>query len=241
MHRRLLVLGGNGYVGSHVCKAALNSNRWDKVSSLSRSGKPPSEDLEWTRNVEWCQADLCTANEESTREIFNQATDVISTIGAFASSNARMEVLNGDTNINAIDYCSKSSSVESFGYVSSARVGNTPSFTPLYGYFHGKARAEEHLRENTTLKTKVILRPGFIYGTRAVSNVNLPLWVLGKPMEYAGTVSLIRSLPFLGFELESVISVTDVAEAAVNAISSDEKLIILDAKGMKNYKNPIDK
>ena len=50
----------------------------------------------------------------------------------------------------------------------------------LPGYFQGKRRAEEAL----ALKfpgSGVALRPGFIYGTRQVGGVGIPLGAIGAP------------------------------------------------------------
>lgn len=48
---RLVVFGGNGYVGSHVCQAALQSGL--QVLAISRSGTPASGGGAWTQDVEW--------------------------------------------------------------------------------------------------------------------------------------------------------------------------------------------
>ena len=47
---RLLVFGGNGFVGTRVCKEALDTGLG--VVSISRSGKPPVQDS-WVPQVEW--------------------------------------------------------------------------------------------------------------------------------------------------------------------------------------------
>lgn len=48
---RLVVFGGNGFVGSHVCQAALQSGL--QVLALSRSGTPAQGGGAWTSQVEW--------------------------------------------------------------------------------------------------------------------------------------------------------------------------------------------
>jgi uncharacterized protein YbjT (DUF2867 family) len=52
---QILVLGGNGYVGSHICKEALRQGF--SVSSLSRSGRSSLHDS-WVDDVTWHQGDL---------------------------------------------------------------------------------------------------------------------------------------------------------------------------------------
>ncbi|XP_013585479.1 PREDICTED: uncharacterized protein At1g32220, chloroplastic-like isoform X2 [Brassica oleracea var. oleracea] len=49
---KLLVLGGNGFVGSHVCKEALDCGL--SVSSLTRSGRSSVQES-WASRVTWHQ------------------------------------------------------------------------------------------------------------------------------------------------------------------------------------------
>ena len=62
--QRLLVLGGNGYVGQNICRAALESGKFS-VASLSRSGKPsnpgPCLANEMMDKVEWLEGDIFDA------------------------------------------------------------------------------------------------------------------------------------------------------------------------------------
>lgn len=52
----------------------------------------------------------------------------------------------------------------------------------LKGYFHGKKAAEAALFAALP-DGGVALRPGFIYGTRRVSGMPLPLGIVGAPLE----------------------------------------------------------
>ncbi len=49
----------------------------------------------------------------------------------------------------------------------------------LPGYFHGKRRAEEALAA-TFPGAGVALRPGFIYGTRQIGGLGIPLGAIGE-------------------------------------------------------------
>ncbi|KAL7419731.1 hypothetical protein Q5752_005647 [Cryptotrichosporon argae] len=55
---RLLVVGGNGFLGSAVCKAAVGKG-WE-VTSISQSGKPYTSPAghspRWSASVDWCAA-----------------------------------------------------------------------------------------------------------------------------------------------------------------------------------------
>ena len=57
----------------------------------------------------------------------------------------------------------------------------------LPGYFQGKRRAEEALA-STFPGAGVALRPGFIYGTRQVGGVGIPLGAIG---EHAADISYL--------------------------------------------------
>ena len=61
--RKLVVCGGNGFLGSRVCKAAVARN-WD-VTSISRSGEPHWPSISshtspppWSADVTWRSADI---------------------------------------------------------------------------------------------------------------------------------------------------------------------------------------
>ncbi|KAI1393489.1 NAD(P)-binding protein [Hypoxylon trugodes] len=61
--KRLVVCGGNGFIGSRVCKYAV-ARGWD-VTSVSRSGEPKwnavtssSTPPQWARKVSWERADI---------------------------------------------------------------------------------------------------------------------------------------------------------------------------------------
>ena len=49
---KLLVFGGNGYVGTRVCEEALNTGL--QIVSINRSGRPRGTDA-WINEVDWVQ------------------------------------------------------------------------------------------------------------------------------------------------------------------------------------------
>ena len=49
---KLVVFGGNGFVGSRVCEEALKTGL--AVTSINRSGAPRVS-ADWTTNVQWLQ------------------------------------------------------------------------------------------------------------------------------------------------------------------------------------------
>ncbi|WWD06130.1 hypothetical protein V865_004215 [Kwoniella europaea PYCC6329] len=78
---KLLVVGGNGFLGSAICKAAVTKG-WE-VSSMSSSGKPyttpAGHSPAWSSKVQWAQAD---AFDPSTYEhLIKDRTSVVHTLG----------------------------------------------------------------------------------------------------------------------------------------------------------------
>lgn len=137
-----------------------------------------------------------------------------------------MEKMNGDANITAISE-SLRAGVPRFVYVSTVE-NNLPDFF-LRGYFHGKRRAEQALQDAYP-RTGVILRPGMIHGTRnvplpksvlGVSELPLPLWALGKPLEMLLTLPPFKlardNLPGMKALLAPPIARDSLARVAVAA------------------------
>lgn len=239
--QRLLVLGGNGYVGQNICRAALESGKFS-VASLSRSGKPsnPSPCLaEMMDKVEWLEGDIFDAQRRD--EAFEGVDVIVSTIGAFGS-NDFMEKICGDATVEAVDTAVKHN-VSRFGFVSSAQVGGSMKFSPsfpLYGYFKGKEKAEAAITEAFP-EAHAILRPGFVYGPRMAGATVLPLHLIGAPISFVSTQlgpvsSLIQSIPFVGTECGSMVPVHAVSKAMVHGVSDEPpKGLILSASDIRKY------
>lgn len=73
----------------------------------------------------------------------------------------------------------------------------------------------------------VVLRPGFIYGKRKVDGFEIPLDLVGEPIEkiLSATENFIkplRSLPASDVVLAPPVSVDDVAFAVINAVKDDD-------------------
>ncbi|XP_022131798.1 uncharacterized protein At1g32220, chloroplastic [Momordica charantia] len=224
---KLLVLGGNGFVGSHICQEALDHGL--TVASLSRSGRSSIRDT-WANNVIWHQGNLLSP--DSLDEAFNGVTAVVSCIGGFGS-NSKMYKINGTANINAIRAASEKG-VKRFVYISAADFGVANYL--LQGYYEGKRAAE------TELLTKfpyagVILRPGFIYGSRNVGSMKLPLGVIGSPLEMVlQHTRALNQIPLVGPLFTPPVNVTAVAKVSVRA-ATDPVFPpgIIDVYGIQRY------
>eukprot|EP00271_Cylindrocystis_brebissonii_P000666 TRINITY_DN10830_c0_g1_i2.p1 TRINITY_DN10830_c0_g1~~TRINITY_DN10830_c0_g1_i2.p1 ORF type:complete len:365 (+),score=54.85 TRINITY_DN10830_c0_g1_i2:90-1184(+) len=227
---KVLVLGGNGFVGSAICKAALAQGM--EVVSLNRSGPPSSSDL-WVQEVTWLRGDVFSADWSL---VLDGVTSVISCIGGFGSNEA-MERICGDATIAAVEAASKVG-VPRFLFIS-VHDYNLPEFALSIGYFKGKRRAEEAVLAAFP-KSGVVLRPGFIYGRRRVGGTafDVPLDLVGRPLEalLAATERFTKPLqkvPGSDVLLAPPIDVEDVARVAVRAVQRKELFGVVSLAEMK--------
>ncbi|KAL9183188.1 hypothetical protein ACHAXT_004975 [Thalassiosira profunda] len=245
--KRILVLGGSGYVGQNVCNAAIQSGKW-AVRSLNRSGAPsagaaPDHLASSLSQVEWVAGDIFDASARE--EAMSEVDAVVSCIGKFGS-NSFMQRICGDATIEAVR-TAKDKGVGKFGFVSSAQVYDgsaglkLPPSAPMHGYYQGKFRAEKELLQS--FPKHVILRPGFIYGPRSVGGHTLPLQLVGGPLSFVGTSlgpisSLIQSVPFAGVELSSMVPVESVGRAMISSLDKlkdGEDGVILDVEAIRQF------
>lgn len=205
---KLLILGGNGFLGTHVCKEGLKHGL--HISSLSRSGRPTIQEP-WTNEVAWHQGNVL--EPERWRDALDGVSAVISCVGGFGSNEA-MYKINGTANIRAIQAAAESG-VKRFVYISAADFGFA-SFL-LRGYYEGKRAAEKELMSKFPYGG-VILRPGFIYGTRQVGSLKIPLGVVGAPLEMVlRNAKSASQIPVVGPLLLPPVKASSVAKAAVRA------------------------
>ncbi|KAL7166793.1 hypothetical protein ACSBR2_037467 [Camellia fascicularis] len=116
---RVVVLGGSGFVGSAICKAAVSKGI--EAISLSRSGRP-SYSSSWVDQVTWMS--------------------VVSTLGGFGSEE-QMQRINGEANVVAVT-AAKDFGIPKFILIS-VHDYNLPSFLLSSGYFTGKRKAESEV------------------------------------------------------------------------------------------------
>ncbi|KAF7809469.1 NADH dehydrogenase [Senna tora] len=219
---RVVVLGGSGFVGSAICKAAISKGI--EVISLSRSGRPTYTDP-WVDQVTWISGDVFYVNWD---EVLVGATAVVSTLGGFGSEE-QMKRINGEANVVAVN-AAKEYGIPKFILIS-VHDYNLPPFLLSSGYFTGKRKAESEVLSKYP-NSGVVLRPAFIYGKRRVDGFELPLDLVGEPAErilkaVENFTKPLSSLPASDLLLAPPVSVDDVAFAVVNAITDDDEFGIL--------------
>lgn len=220
MARRLVVVGGSGYIGTRIMRKALAQGL--RVASVSRTGVPPSDVAQSLPGAEWLTADAQDASSLS--RALEGADAVISTVGAFGSHSTMLEI-NGHANAN-IARTAASAGAKRFSYISAADFGPLERLPPLRGYFEGKRLAEKAVSANFGANG-AILRPGMVHGSRRVNErISLPLHWLGIPMQLIFESSPVRSLAKLlpggvGKLLTPPSAVDDVAAAAIQAVMDE--------------------
>jgi nucleoside-diphosphate-sugar epimerase len=138
----LIVFGGNGYVGTHVCQEALRCGL--PVTSISRSGRPSNESAAWADQVTWARGDALQAS--SYKELLKNCLGVVSCIGLISSSQEDMKRVNGDANEEIIGAAAEAG-VQRLAYISAHDYQFPGDLMVLKGYFEGKRQAEAVLRE----------------------------------------------------------------------------------------------
>ena len=182
--QRIVIYGGNGFVGSHIAKGRSEYELC--TLCLSRTGHKPAHlrDQPWSEKVKWCCGDASEPNVK----LLSSADAMICCVGSpplptFSKSAYEQQVFNnGITNANAI---------KAAGEAGCTRVilisAHIPSLMnrDSFGYAKGKKLAEEAAHSFSKLSDQhsaVILRPGVIYGTRhTIAGKPIPLGTMMRP------------------------------------------------------------
>lgn len=138
----LLVFGGSGFVGTHVCQEAIRCGL--PVTSISRSGRPSNEPDAWADAVTWACGDAL--HPDSYRHLLANCLGVVSCIGLISASSDDMLRVNGAAN-QAIFEAAAAAGVQRAAYVSAHDFKFPGDLWVMRGYFEGKRNAEATLRE----------------------------------------------------------------------------------------------
>ncbi|GGZ97419.1 hypothetical protein GCM10008090_02130 [Arenicella chitinivorans] len=164
---KVIIYGGNGFVGTHVAKALVERAC---VVCLSRSGHKPLhlKDEAWSEQVRWCKGDAADPDEK----LLSTANILICLVGApplpTFSDHAYQQAIhqNGITNRNAIEAAARA------GIQRVILLGAKipwPMNNRYFGYAEGKRlafTAAEEFSQRNDRHCAIVLQPGVIFGTR---------------------------------------------------------------------------
>ncbi|KAG6469693.1 hypothetical protein ZIOFF_070623 [Zingiber officinale] len=206
---------------------------------IVRSGRPSIRES-WADKVEWYRGNLL--EPESLKDAMNNANAVVSCVGGFGSP-SHMRTLNGTANVNAVRVASEQG-VQRFAYVSAASFGVIDYF--LQGYYDGQKATEAEISakfpnavtilslhqsslsinaHNIAIKifnlllllfAGVILRPGYIYGTKRYGSIKIPLGLIFAPFELVlQYTEPLHRIPLIGPVFTPPVNVAKVAKVIV--------------------------
>mmetsp|Transcript_61127 Transcript_61127/g.126648 ORF Transcript_61127/g.126648 Transcript_61127/m.126648 type:complete len:311 (+) Transcript_61127:46-978(+) len=211
--KKVVVLGGSGFVGRRICQRLVAEGA--QVTSISRTGGPPSKVGDWASSVAWKKKDVLTAYlvPEMTG-----AGAVVSAIGSIGSADD--EQGNGATNEAAVAAAAKAG-VKRFVLVSASKDVGEAGVDAVFGpYVKGKQRAEAAVKAKFS-DSSLVLQPSFIYGGDEFSATppRVAGWY-GEKVENLLATDLFRAVAsaspaFLRLALSPPLAVDDVAKAAV--------------------------
>jgi len=169
---KVIIYGGNGFVGTHVAKRLSSEDMC--VVCLSRSGYKPLhlKDEHWSESIRWCKGDANSPDSAllSTADviIILVGSAPIPTFSRHAYENQLKS--NGYAPKSVID-CAADVGVKQLILMSA----NIPFFlkTKHFAYFRGKDIAFESAKQFAALSPEhsaVVLQPGALYGKRHLNN-----------------------------------------------------------------------
>ncbi|MCT3651560.1 NAD(P)H-binding protein [Elizabethkingia anophelis] len=156
--KRIMVIGGSGFLGKQICRIASLEN--SNIVSLSLGGKPPQVSDSEFKNVEWIAADIFRPDEWINH--LQDCSAVIHCIGILEEQPEKgltyERMIFTTAKIAAIT--AKANGIDKFVYISaSAGAPDTPA-----GYMQNKIAAEEFLQSAELKLDLTILKPAMLYG-----------------------------------------------------------------------------
>ena len=162
MSKRLIVTGGDGFVGRNVCRIAVAQGH--EVVSIARAGRGDVEG-EWADSVEWVQGNVL--QPEGWREKLNGADAVIHCVGIMKEhrkDGETYERVNADAT-EIVAWEAEHAGVPRFVFMSA----DTPRQIVPDRFIEAKRRAEQSLRRSQIRES--VLRPAFVYGSERPATV----------------------------------------------------------------------
>lgn len=178
--RRVAVVGGTGFLGTHVCRLAVQSGL--QVVSISRSGNPPSAATRpdhFSTHVDWKACNVLEDPEGLAATLADCDATIIAVGALFADSAYKTAVgvggeqrekartgsheqENRDTALRVLDAVGQIPQLQHVTFVS---AGNTLGALHAVsrGYLEAKREAENALLIHPGVRVATVLRPGIMY------------------------------------------------------------------------------
>jgi uncharacterized protein YbjT (DUF2867 family) len=156
MQVRMVVTGGNGFLGRHICRIGAESGA--AVTSIGRSGRPPGV-TDWEKqHIEWVAADVFQPGTwEGPLAGCRVVVHCIATLEQDSAKGVTHQRLILES-ARVVGQAAAGADVSRFVYISAA---SAPPGTPA-SYLQSKRAAEEFLA--TLPFALIVLRPSAIYG-----------------------------------------------------------------------------
>jgi uncharacterized protein YbjT (DUF2867 family) len=157
---RIVVAGGNGFIGAEVCRIAVQNDH--DVAAFGRTGRPSLTPARhpWVGAVEWRAADVFTP--AAWTDLLDGADALIHSIATIREApeqNVTFSRVNGESVLQAAQ-TAVDAGVDTFVFLS---VRDKPPFVPPR-FLDAKRWAEHELGEQYPSLRQVVLRPNLVFG-----------------------------------------------------------------------------
>ncbi|CDO91742.1 unnamed protein product [Kluyveromyces dobzhanskii CBS 2104] len=251
MVRKLVVLGGTGFLGKRICEAAIEANF--QVVALSRSGKATSSEP-WAKEVEWKSCDIF--DPETYAPVLRNATDVVHSLGILLESENYKKQINGafwkgpqlsigKFGRNPLEPTTPKKSTFTYDMMNrySATLladtymkvngGQAQTFSyvsadkgfPLIpsGYINSKRQAEEHILQYKKQIRPIIMRPGFMFDERNTkTDGRTQIRNLLQTLNCGNEMIFRKKIPFVNDLIRPLISTQQVAHSLIIALQDPD-------------------
>jgi len=159
---KLVVPGGNGFIGSEICRVAVQNGH--DVAAFGRTGRPALTPARhpWMQEVEWRAADVFAP--DTWRDLLDGADAVVHSIATIREAperNITFDRVNAESVLVAANEA-VDAGISAFVFLS---VRDKPPLVP-YSFLSAKRRADRALQEDYPALRTVSLRPNLVYGAR---------------------------------------------------------------------------